>query len=58
MKVGDSAWVKFTADFDYRFKPNALTAYKKGMVRRVNTECKDKAIAAGKAVPWHNPRTA
>lgn len=44
------AWVRFTADFD--FKPSAAVTigYLVGMVENVPTRCATEAVAAGKAV--------
>lgn len=43
-------WVRFTADFDFKPKPNVTQAFQEGQERNVTTPCADAAIANGKAV--------
>lgn len=49
-------WVRFTADFDWKPQPQAITAYKAGMVQNVTRACADAAVSAGKAVKAAKPR--
>ncbi len=49
------AYVRFTADFDYRPVRAVVIAYKAGMEETVKRDCARKAIAAGKAVEIPNP---
>lgn len=44
------AWVKFTADYDYKPHSQATIGYRAGMVLSVKQDCADKAVASGKAV--------
>lgn len=43
-------WVRFTADFDFKPKPQVTIAYRTGDEKNVTRDCADKAVAAGKAV--------
>lgn len=43
-------WVRFTANFDFKPKPQVTQAYLAGDERNVTTPCAKAAIAAGKAV--------
>jgi hypothetical protein len=49
------AWIRFTADFNFRPKVVTTIAYKKGMVMNVTGQCATLAIAAGKAVRMEKP---
>ena len=42
-------WVRFTADFDWKPKPQVTIAYLAGQERNVTRDCAAKAIKAGKA---------
>lgn len=44
-------WVRFTADFDWKPKPQVTLAYLAGQERNVTRGCAEKAVAAGKADP-------
>lgn len=44
------AWVRFTADMDWKPKPSVTVAYLAGMKRNVPSPAAAAAIAAGKAV--------
>lgn len=49
------AWIRFTADFDYR--PSwGTVAYKAGMVQNVTRDCATEAVGAGKAIRLKAPR--
>lgn len=52
------AWVRFTADFDFKPKPTVTIAYREGHVLNVTSACAAKAIAAGKAVRMKKPSKA
>lgn len=43
-------WVRFTADFDWKPKPQVTLAFLIGQERNVTRDCAEKAVAAGKAV--------
>jgi hypothetical protein len=43
-------WVRFTADFDWKPKPQATIAFRLGDEKNVTRDCAEKAVAAGKAV--------
>jgi hypothetical protein len=43
-------WVRFTADFDFKPKPQVTLAFLAGEERNVTRDCAEKAVAAGKAV--------
>jgi len=43
-------WVRFTADFDWKPKPQVTLAFLAGQERNVTRDCAEKAVAAGKAV--------
>lgn len=43
-------WVRFTADFDFKPKPQVTLAFLNGQERNVTRDCAEKAVAAGKAV--------
>ena len=49
-------WVKFTDDYDWRQGPNALVAYKKGMVLNVTKVAGEAAIEAKKAEATTAPK--
>jgi hypothetical protein len=51
-------WIRFTADFDFKPKPQSTIAYRTGEERNVTRECADKALAAGKAVKIKRDRKA
>jgi len=51
-------WVKFKRDFDWRERPTAIVAYKKGMVKNVTKRCGEEAIAAGAAEETKAPSKA
>ena len=42
-------WVRFTADFDWKPKPQVTIAFLAGQERNVTRGCASKAIKAGKA---------
>jgi hypothetical protein len=44
------AWVRFTADFDFKPSAAVTVGYLAGMVENVTTRCAAKTVAAGKAV--------
>lgn len=50
------AWLRFTADMDWKPTAGTTIAYKAGMVLNVTRDCADKAIAAGKGVRLKAPR--
>ncbi len=50
-------WVTFSTDFDFRAKPNVLTAYKKGNTYLVSQACADQAMAARAATVADRPRS-
>lgn len=43
-------WVRFTADFDWKPRPQVTQAYFAGQERNVTRDCAEKAVAAEKAV--------
>lgn len=43
-------WVRFTAPFSFKPKPNVAISYKAGHEYLVKQDCATKAIACGKAV--------
>lgn len=43
-------WVRFTADFDFKPKPQVTIAYLAGQVRLVSQACAEAAKARKKAV--------
>lgn len=43
-------WVRFTADFDFKPKPQVTLAFRAGQEKNVTTPCAEAAIAKGKAV--------
>jgi hypothetical protein len=43
-------WVRFTANFDWKPKPQVTQAFLAGQERNVTTPCADAAIAKGAAV--------
>lgn len=52
------AWVRFTANFDFKPIKMQTTAYLAGMVANVTTRCAAEAVAAGKAVRLKKPSKA
>lgn len=44
------AWLRFTADMDWKPTPGTTIGYKAGMVLNVTRDCAEKAVAAGRAV--------
>lgn len=48
------AWVKFTADFEYR-QPSHSIDYKAGWSGSVRAQCADTAVKAGAAVRIKTP---
>lgn len=49
------AWVRFTADFDFKPKPTVTLAYLAGQVRNVPRACADLAVAKSKATRMKRP---
>lgn len=52
------AWVRFTADFDWKPTPRSVIAYKAGHELSVTKRCADAAVAAGKAEAVPTPSRA
>lgn len=50
------AWLRFTADFDFKPKPAVTLAYKAGQEKLVTTPCAAAAVAAGKAERIRKPK--
>lgn len=48
-------WVNFTADFDWKPKPQVTIGYRKGQRFLVTTPCANAAIAKGVAVKLKTP---
>lgn len=44
-------WVRFTADFDFKVRPQLMIAYRRGKRHLVSQACAKAAIDAGKAEP-------
>lgn len=51
-------WVRFTADFDWKPKPQVTLAFLAGQERNVTRDCAEKAVAAGKAVKFRKASKA
>lgn len=51
-----AAWVKFTANYDYRWPSGAVTAFEEGMVVNVKQEVADAAIADKAAKTTTKPK--
>ena len=49
-------WVKFTAEFWWRVKPQVKIRYRPSKAVNVPRACGEAAIAAGKADPVSNPK--
>ncbi|MFI0844428.1 hypothetical protein [Mesorhizobium sp. IMUNJ 23232] len=49
------AWVRFTADFDFKPKPSVTLAFLAGQERSVTRECAALAVERGKAVRLRKP---
>lgn len=49
-------WVHFTADFDWKPKPQVTIAYREGQRFLVTTPCANAALAKGVAVKLKTPR--
>lgn len=43
-------WLRFTADFDWKPRPQVTQAFLAGQERNVTTLCAEAAIAKGRAV--------
>lgn len=44
------AWVRFTADFNWKPKPQVTIAYRSGQIANVTRDCAAAAVAKGRAV--------
>lgn len=48
-------WLRFTADFDFKPRPQVTIAYRAGEEKNVPTACAAAAVKAGKAVRLPRP---
>lgn len=48
-------WISFSADFDFRHKSRAVTAYKAGTVEYLPNHIAKAAVASGKGAETEKP---